>query len=141
MHVARSDGIDGLDDLPLFVLVRHRALDDRVATSLETLQSPWRAQQLEVAPPRLTGAYRIRRCRAGRDEGRALPNRAVAVDAVDFHGCARLGIDLPIAVIVLCEVAVTALHALVEVDVGKMHSFPKPLGVIEGDGLSVFIEP
>ena len=65
----------------------------------------------------------------------------MAVDAVDFNGGAGLSVDFCVAVIVLGEVAVGALHAFFEMDVGEVHGFAEAVGIIEGDLVAVFVEP
>src|SRR5258708_5072252 len=65
----------------------------------------------------------------------------MAIDAIDFHGGSRLAVNFPIAVIVLREVAITALHPLFEMDVRQVYGSPKSLGMVEGDLLAVLIEP
>jgi len=71
------------------------------------------------------------RRRAGRDQCGLLANRTVAIDAVDFDGGARLAVDFPVAVIVLREMAVVALHSLLEMDVGEVDGFAETVGIVE----------
>ena len=47
----------------------------------------------------------------------------MAIDAVDFDGRTGLAINLSIAVIVLAEMAIGALHSPFKMDVGKVNSF------------------
>ena len=70
----------------------------------------------------------------------ALVDRAVAVDAVDLDRVARLAIELAVAVIVLPEVAVDALHPLLEVDVLQVHRLAEPLGIVVRDDPVVLVE-
>ena len=44
--------------------------------------------------------------RAGSDKRRFVANRAVAINAIDFDGGARLAVNFPVAVIILSKMAV-----------------------------------
>src|SRR6266446_5200930 len=68
-----------------------------------------------------------------RNERRFLADCPVAIDAVDFDGGARFDVDFSVAVIVLSEVAIIALHAFFEMDVGEVDGFAEALGVLEGN--------
>ena len=68
-------------------------------------------------------------------------DRAMAINAVDFDGGARLAKDLSVAVAVRSEVAIVALHAFFEMDVGEVCGFREPLRIIEGDLLAVMVQP
>ena len=72
--------------------------------------------------------------RAAGQERRTLGRRAVAVDALDLDGRADLAVELGVAVHVLDEVAVDAVHPLFEVDVELMDGQPVALrlGAVEG---------
>ena len=65
----------------------------------------------------------------------------MAIDAVDFDRRAGLAVNFPVAVIVLREMAIIALHSLLEMDVGQVHGFAEAVGIIEGDLLTVLVEP
>ena len=67
-------------------------------------------------------------------------NRAVAIDAIDLDGGARFAVELAVAVAVLLEVAVDAVHALVEVDVLQVDGLLELVGIVEGDCLVVLVE-
>ena len=64
-------------------------------------------------------------CRRGRAAGaqrrRACVGRAVAVDALDLDRGPHFAVELGVAVDVLHEVAVDAVHALFQVDVHQVH--------------------
>ena len=60
-------------------------------------------------------------------ERRPVGGRAVAVDALDLDGGADLAVKLGVAVHVLDEVAVDAVHSLFEVDVKLMNGQPVAL--------------
>src|SRR5262249_48114231 len=62
-------------------------------------------------------------------------------DAIDFDGGAGFGVDFAVAVIVLREVAVGALHAFFKMDVGEMDGLFETIGIIEGYRIAVLVEP
>src|ERR1700692_1179044 len=64
----------------------------------------------------------------------------VAIDAIDLNRVAGLAIQLAVAVAVLLEVAVDAVHAELEVDVLQVDGLLKLVFVLGGDGLAVFVE-
>src|SRR5215831_20160764 len=65
----------------------------------------------------------------------------MAVDTVNFHGSARLAVDLAVAMIVLRKVAIATVHALLEVNVRQMHGFAEPLRIVEANRLAILVEP
>src|SRR5713226_10391194 len=65
----------------------------------------------------------------------------MAIDAVDFDRRSRLAINFPIAVIVLREVAIIALHAFFEMNIRQVYRFPEALGIVESDLLAVLVQP
>ncbi len=65
----------------------------------------------------------------------------MTIDAVDFDGGARLAVDFPVAVIVLREVAVVAVHPFFEMNVGEMHGLGETLRIVERDLLAILVEP
>ena len=65
----------------------------------------------------------------------------MAIDAVDFDRRARLAVNFPIAVIVLSEVAIVALHPFFEMNVREVHRFTEAFGILKGDLLAVFVQP
>src|SRR6267143_4310448 len=134
MHVAGYDRIDGLDDLPFLVFIRHRALKHLIAAPFESPHSPRRSQRIERPAT-------LRSCGTRCDQRRLLPNRAVTIDAINFDGCSRLPVDFPVTVIVLREVAIIALHALFKMDVRKMNGLAEAIGIIKCDLLAVLVQP
>jgi hypothetical protein len=54
VRVARGDGIERLNDLPLCVFPGHGALIKSVTSPFESAQTPRRAQPVEMAPPLAT---------------------------------------------------------------------------------------
>src|SRR5216684_7873898 len=134
MHIAGRDAIDGLDDLPFFVFFRHRALEYLAVARFETAHSPGCTKCIKVS-----AAFRRRRAR--RDQRSLLANRTVAIDAVDFDGGARLAVDFPVAVIVLREMAVVALHSFLEMDVGEVDGFAETVGIVERNLFAFSIKP
>src|SRR5262249_43661883 len=116
--VAGGDGVDDLRDLPAQVLLDHRSLDDPVAVALEAAAARRGAQPLEVA----AAALRV----GGVGRGAGGPQRgppgdgAVAVDALDLDPGPHLPLQLGVAVAVLHEMAVHAVHALLQVNVHQV---------------------
>jgi len=76
-----------------------------------------------------------------RNERRFLADCPVTIDAVDLDGGARFSVNFSVAVIVLSEVAIIALHAFFEMDVGEVYGFPETVGILEGNLLAVFVQP
>ena len=134
MHIARGDGVARLHDFPFLILIAHGALHERVRTPFEAAQSPRRAQCFQV-----TSA--CGRSGAGGNEAGVRANGAMTIDTIDFDRGARLAINLSVAVIVLTEVAINALHSLLEVNVGEMNGFAETLGIIEADLPAFFVQP
>ena len=117
MDIAGSNGIERLDDFPLLVLFGHRALNQgSIVAPFEAPKTPGRAQSIEVTAAFGSG-------RTGSDKRGFFANRAVAIDAVDFDGGARFAVNLSVAVIVLLEMAVVALHSFFKMDVREMNRF------------------
>src|SRR5271157_4137127 len=81
-----------------------------------------------------------RRGRAGSDERRVLLDRAVAIGAIELDGRARLAIQLAVAVAVLLEMAIDALHALLGVNVLQMDGLPEFIRIVGGNDFAVGIE-
>ena len=113
--------------------VEHRALIEAVVPPVEATLLPRRAEARQ-------GSYRLWSCHAGRNQVRALLDRSVAIHAVDLHRVARLAVELAIAVAVLLEVTVDAVHALFQMDIFQVHCLPKLVGIVEGDRLVVGVE-
>src|SRR5260370_39241123 len=134
VHVAGRDAVDGLNDLPLFIFFGHRTLEYLVAAPFEPAQSPRSAERIEMASA--LGGGRPR----GNQRG-FLSNRTVAIHAIDFYGCARLTVNFSVAVIVLREVAIVALHSFLQMNVGKVDGFAQAVGVIESNLLAVLLQP
>src|ERR1700747_3689995 len=134
MCVALRDGVARLYDLPFFILYAHGALDQHVTAPFETAQSPRRAQSVELPSANLSG-------RTGSDQAGARSDGAVAINAIDFHRGAWFAVNFSIAVIVLAEVAIGALHPFFQVDIRKVDGFAKPFRVVKRDLLAVLVEP
>ena len=100
-----------------------RALEEFAVAPFEAARAPRRAQRFEVRAARGSRG-------AGRDQRRARVNRAVAIDAIEFDGGARLAVEFSVAVAVLLEVAIHALHAFLEMDVREVHGFLEFLGIL-----------
>ena len=135
MHVAGRDGIGGLNNFPLFIFFGHGALNyGAIGAPFEAAKAPRSAQRVEMAAAFGSGG-------AGSNKRGFVANRAVAIDAVDFDGGARLTVNFAVAVIVLGKMAVVALHAFFQMDVREMDGFPEAVGIIESDLLAVLVEP
>jgi hypothetical protein len=65
----------------------------------------------------------------------------VAIDAIDFHGGAWLTVNFSIAMIVLFEVAVIALHPFSKMDVGEVDGLAEAGGIGEGELFPILVEP
>ena len=70
----------------------------------------------------------------------SLFDRSVAIDAIQFDGRARLAVELSIAVIVLLEMAIDALHSFFEMDVLQVNGFVEFLWIVGSDDLIVCVE-
>src|SRR5215468_3339896 len=132
--MAGSDGVARLDNPPFLARIAHGALDERLSAPFEAALSPRSAERFETPPARRRGG-------PGRDERSPCADGAVAIGAVDFDGGSRFAIDPSVTVIVLCEVAIVALHAFFEVNVGQVDRFAPAAGVVEIDLRAVFVEP
>ena len=77
---------------------------------------------------------------AGRHQGRTLLNRAVAIHAIDLDGVARLSVEFAVAVAVLLEVAVDAVHSFFQMDVFEVHRLLELVGIVEWNYLVVLVE-
>ena len=64
----------------------------------------------------------------------------MAVQALDLDVVAVLAVDLPVAVLVLREVAVHAVHADVDVDRRHVHGLLELLRIVVGNLLAVLVE-
>ena len=114
----RIDRILGQVHLPFQAWIDDRALNQR-------------ASAIGLAPFKAAFAVRVaqqgqvvafgRRGRSRGQQGRIGIGAAVAIDAADFDRIGYLTIDQPVAVTVLCEVAIGALHALFGVDIHQVH--------------------
>src|SRR5258708_6615062 len=134
MHVATRDGVTRLHHFPLFVLFAHRTLHQRRTAPFESTQTPRRAQSFK-----LPSAYRSGG--TGSNQTGARADGAMAIDAVYFDGGAWLAINFPVAVIVLPEMAIRALHSLFQMNICKMNGFAKTLWIFKRDLLSGLVEP
>ncbi len=71
---------------------------------------------------------------------RVLLNRAVAIDAINLDGVARFSVEFAVAVAVLLEVAVDAVHSFFQMDVFEVHRLPELVGIVKRDLLVVLVE-
>src|ERR1039458_4237630 len=111
--IPRSDRVQHLYDFPLLVLIQHRPLKQPAFLPIKALVAPWRSQQSEIS-----AACGLRR--TGGLKGRMRLNTAVAVGAVNLNCVASLSVKPPIAVTVLLEVAIDAVHPLLQMDVRQI---------------------
>ena len=112
-------------DLPGQPLLDHRVLEDPVPLNHEPTLAGRRAQIAEIAPPlraRSVGG------RPARPQAGESVDGAVAIDAADLDRGAHLAVQPGVAVGVLNEVAVDAVHPLLHVDVEEMDREPVALG-------------
>src|SRR6185369_17726233 len=130
-RVAGRHRVHDLRDFPLDVFVHHRPLGDLAAAAGEARLAPGRAEPREVHAGR--GG-------AGRGQVGRTRDRAVTVDAVDLDGRARLAVELAVAVHVLLEVAVHAVHPLLQVDVLHVDGLLPLVGVDVLDRLARLVE-
>src|SRR5437660_3119683 len=75
------------------------------------------------------------------DQVGARTDGAMAIDAVNFHGGARLAIKFSITVIVLTEVAIDAVHSFFQVNVRQMNRFAESIWIVKVDFLAVLVKP
>ncbi len=75
----------------------------------------------------------VRKCRVA-------SHGAMAVDAIDLDRRGHLAVDVAVAVVVLREVAIHALHALFHVDGGQVHGLLEFLRIVVADGGAVLVE-
>ena len=122
------DCILDLGHLPFQPRCDHRTLNDRVPGFREAVGPEWGTRHFDtldqVAPalhlPRLLARERSRPWSA-RDERPIAVDRPVTIHAGDLDGVARFAIEFPVAVRVLLEVAVDAMHAALEMNVFQMN--------------------
>src|SRR2546425_2961651 len=108
-----------LDNLPFFALLDHGAL-------VELLPAPFQ-------PALFPGSHAIAKVGSSRRRSRSAgPKRGllldgpVAVDAGNFERIRELAVELSVAVVVLSEMAVHAMHPLLQVDILHMDRDPRP---------------
>ena len=108
--VPRRDRIHHLRNRPRGVGFNHRALHQLVADPLKTPRPERRSQDRQIM--RRAGRRRIRHLQPG-----PLAKASVAVRAIDLDRRPRLAVEHAVAVNVLLEMAINAMHALFEVNV------------------------
>ena len=124
--IARGDGVQDLHHLPLDLGIEHGALPEPAVAPDEPPPAARGGAERQVGPPR--GRRRPRGAQGG-----LAPNGAVAVLAADLQGVAVLAVDQPVAVGVLGEVAIRAVHPLLQMDVLQVDRLLEPVGIVEGD--------
>ena len=131
--IAGRDGVFHLHYFPLQALSHARALIEPPIFPIEAELLPGRAHALHVGT---TG----RRCRSAGDEGGVLGDVAVAIHALDLDSITRAAVELAIAVDILIEVAVGAVHALIHVDVAEVHCLAEFFRIVGGNDLAARIQ-
>src|SRR5690242_5358401 len=94
-----------------------------------------------MTPALATGNHRFRSCWSRSQQRRFLPNRPVTINAVNFYRRTWLAVDFSVAMIVLLEMAIVALHPLFQMNVCEVYCFSKAIGIVECDWLTVLVEP
>src|ERR1022692_4112718 len=64
----------------------------------------------------------------------------MAIHAIDFDGVARFSIQFPVAVTVLLEMAIDAMHSLFQMDILQMDSLLEFLRILKGNLVALFIQ-
>ena len=64
----------------------------------------------------------------------------MAIGAIDFNGVSRLAVKLAVAVRILAEMAIHAVHAFFEVDVLEVHGFAEFFWIIERNDVVFLVE-
>ena len=124
--------------LPFPVGIEHGALVERAARHSKRLRpSGVRMRPMSVPPGRAAGP--------GGEERRVAVGGAVAVRAFDLDRRRDLAVEVPVAVRVLAEMAVDAVHADVEVYRREVHRSLRvrriePLRILVGDDIAVLVE-
>src|ERR1700724_3823632 len=114
MRIAWRDGVYHLHHFPGgLVLLDHRTLIELSVLPIKTALARGRSQKRHV---RATW----RRSRGRCAQRGLLRDGAVAIDAIHFHCVARLAVKIAVAMIVLREVAVLAVHTFLEMDVAEV---------------------
>ena len=133
VSVTGRDGVQRLHHFPFLIGLDHGALEELAVAPFESPAVPGSAKRIEV---RATGGC----CGSGGNQRGAFLDRAVAIGAVEFDRGARLGVQLSIAVNVLLEVAVHALHSFLEVDVLQVNSLVEFVRVVGGNDFAISVE-
>ena len=120
--IARRHRVLDQAHLPLQPRRHRRALEQPAFAPLEAAAAIRRAQQLHVVALRPGG-------RARSEQRGVLARGAVAVLAADLDGGGHFALDVAVAVRVLAEVAVHAVHARVQVRRAQVHGLLEALGV------------
>jgi hypothetical protein len=126
--VVRVDRVLDQRHLPLELRVEHGALVELAVDPLEAAPAVGVAEQAQVGAARRGGGVAGAQRRVGL-------GRAVAVLAADLDRVADLAVEVAVAVPVLLEVAVDALHPLVQVDRGHVDGALELVGASFGTTL------
>src|SRR5256885_793706 len=110
MGVAGSDGVHNLHHLPLNIFVQRGTLEELAFLPVEALLFPRSAQAFEMRATIWRGG-------AGSYKFGFAGDVSMARFAGNFNGVARFAVELAVAMRVLDEVAVDAMHAFFQVNV------------------------
>src|SRR5580698_4118311 len=108
MQIARSDGVEYLDYLPLLAGVHHGPLEQAIIFPIETARLPWGSQHREIG----TSGWRYRS--RGLQRG-PLADGPVTIHAIHFDRVARFTIQFSVPMVVLRKMTILAMHSLLEV--------------------------
>ncbi len=115
------------------ILVHHRSLIELAVQPVESALPERRPQNRKVGS-------RCGRGRGGTTQRRLLRDGPVAIHAIDFDCIASFAIEFPVAVVVLLEMAIRAVHAFFEMDVLKVDSFLELVLIGIGDDAILAIQ-
>ena len=130
MRVAGRDRVFDLDHFPLHAGIQHRTLIELAVDPDEAALAERRRAEAQVGAARRRGG-------TGRAQVRVRVGGAVAVLAFDLDVVAVLGVELAVAMLVLREMAVGAVHPLLEVDVLQVHGLLEFRGIVERNDVAV----
>src|SRR6185312_11938331 len=133
MGAAGSDGVENLYNFPLQIFIHDRALIQPVALPIELPLTKGSGSGAHVDPVIWCGW-------TAHHQGDATCPVAVAAFAGHDDYVSAFAVELAIAVAVLLEVAIGALHALFLVDVGEVHGFLEFIFVVPVDDVVVCVE-
>src|SRR5262249_7869034 len=120
-RMIRRDRVNDLWHFPRQIGLDHRILNDLVALPLEPTLALWGSHRFQV-PALAIGTGCVGR-RPRSPKGGAIADRAVAVDALNFDGGAHFALQPGVAVVVLYEMAIDAVHTSLQMNVHVMNRY------------------